>query len=160
MLIHEEIASGLNQQITNEHFAAQTYLAMSTYFRAEGLHELAKKFREQAAEEREHALKIQNYIEERLAPVKFEAIPKPNQDYASVVAALEGALEQEKIVSKQIEDLVGLTEKHDDPTTHVFLDWFVEEQIEEVFTMHKLAQAARMAGPHLIMVEAYLLHIG
>jgi ferritin len=159
MLISQTINDKLNEQINNELFAAQTYLAMSSYFRREGLHELAKVFKEQANEEREHAAKFQNYIEERLGIVQLREIAAPKHEYGSIVEALEGAFEHEKKVSRQIEDLKKLADKEEDHTTGVFLDWFVEEQVEEVYTMHKFAQAARMAGPHIIMVEAYLLHL-
>ena len=159
MLVSEKLNAKLNEQVTNELFASQTYLAMSSMFKREGLHLLAGLFRKQAEEEREHALKILGYIEDRLGKVALAAVPAPKGDYPSVLAALEAAVEHEKLVSRQIDALVELAEEEKDQATQAFLGWFVEEQIEEVHSMHKLAQAAKMAGPALLQIEAYLIHI-
>jgi len=41
-----------------------------------------------------------------------------------------------------------------------FLQWFVDEQLEEVMKMDQLLSVVRRAGErNLLMVEAYLVHI-
>jgi ferritin len=41
-----------------------------------------------------------------------------------------------------------------------FLQWFVDEQLEEVMKMDQLLSVVRRAGErNLLMVEAYLIHI-
>lgn len=160
MLLSDKMNQLLNEQIVNEMFASQTYLAMAAMFRREGLTLLAKRFREQTEEEREHALKLLDYVEDRLGTVQLGAIPEPRREYKSVVEAIDAALEHEKMVSKQIDNLVEQARKDNDNATESFLGWFVDEQVEEVRSMYTLAQVARASGPALLQVEAYMAHLG
>ncbi len=160
MLISDAVVAKLNEQIVNEFFASNTYLAMACYFKRQGLHLLAKLFRKHAVEEREHALKIIDYIEDRAGKAELGAIPVPQNDFASVVEALEAAYEHEKMVSEQFYALCDLADNQKDKSTSNFLGWFIDEQVEEVQLTYQLLQAGKMAGPALLSVEAYLAHIG
>lgn len=161
MLLPQPVNDKLNEQIANEKFAAYSYIGMSAFFDQQGMILLGKMFREQAAEESEiHAAKFLEHIINREGKVQLPAIPAAKTDYTSVVEALEAAYDHEIKVSNQVHALQELAEQHNDRATAIFLDWFVEEQIEEVRTMYKLREVARAAGPHAIQVEAYLVHIG
>lgn len=150
----------LSEQITHEFGAELTYLAMACQFERDSLKMLAKFFRKQADEERGHALKIVDYLLEVGAVPRLEAIPAPAAEHATVLAALEAALAHEQRVTQQIHDLVALAERERDYATRSFLNWFVDEQVEEVSTMEHLVGVCRMCGPHLLQLEAYLMHFG
>ena len=160
MEIPKPVLQKLNEQVVNEFFASQTYLAMAYYFKREGLHLLGKVFIEHANEERDHALKIIDHIDQRRGAVEIGAVPAAKFDYGSVVEALQAAYDHEQMVSKQINALSALADEHGDKSTGVFLDWFVEEQVEEEHLTYKLLKAGQMAGPAILSVEAYLVHIG
>ncbi len=160
MLVSENMQVKLAEQIVNELYSSNMYLSLSSMFLREGLHELSKLFRTFATEERDHALKFVTYMEEREAPVKIGEIASPPNDFPTVLAGLEAAYEHEKKVSNQIFAIYNLADEENDKSTQVFLDWFIEEQVEEVHKTWKLKKAAQMAGPNLLMVEAYLVHIG
>lgn len=159
MPISDAMNAKLNEQITNEFNAAQIYLSMACMFEDMGLRNLAALFRKQTEEEREHALKILDYVPSVEGKVKLAAIPQPPAEWPSVEAAIEGALEHERKVTRQIHDLVALADQEKDYATRSFLNWYVDEQVEEVDSMNNLLQAARLAGKNLLQLEAYIGHL-
>ena len=67
------------------------------------------------------------------------------------------SLDWEVEVTKQIHPLVNLATQESDHTTYNFLQWSVEEQLEEVSSMDQLLQVVRRAGEErLLLVEDYL----
>jgi ferritin len=160
MEISKPMSAKLNDQITHELDACQRYLAITAYFEGLGLKVLAGRFLKQSDEERGHALRIFKYLVDVGAKITLAALPKPKADFPSVVAAIEAACDSERTVSQQINDLVALAEKEKDYSTRTFLQWFVNEQIEEVATMTHLARVARLAGDDLLELEAYVAQIG
>jgi ferritin len=159
MPISKAMNAKLNEQITNEFFASQTYLAMACMFDDMGLKMLAKLYRKQTEEERGHALKILDYVISIEGKVKLQAIPEPTAKYASVLAAIEAALAHERKVTANFEELTALAEKDKDYATRNFLTWFVNEQVEEVEQQVYLAQLARMAADRPLLLEAAVAHM-
>lgn len=160
MSISQAMNAKLNEQITHELHASQTYLAMACLCDDLGLKALTAFFRRQADEERGHGLKILDYIQEVGGTVRLSAIPEPQHKYASVPAAIEAAVEHEKKVTAQVNALVALADKENDYATRSFLNWFVDEQVEEVSSLSHLAQLAQMAGEHLLQLEACVAKMG
>ncbi|MEP0845398.1 MAG: ferritin [Phycisphaerae bacterium] len=158
MMISEAMNAKLNEQVANEFMASQTYLAMACQFEGLNLKNLAAFFRKQTEEEREHALKIVDYVLEVGGRVKLAPLPAPRESYPSVLAAIETALEHEKRVTQQIHDLVSLAEQEKDYASRSFLNWYVDEQVEEVSSMDHLRAVCKMCGDHLLQLEAYLIH--
>lgn len=159
MNISNAMCHKLNEQVTHELSAAQTYLQMACLLEEMGLRVMSARFRTQSDEERGHALKLIDYVLEVGGRVVLDALPRPQCDYASVLAAVEAAVASEQTVTRQINDLVALAEKEQDYATRSFLQWFVDEQVEEVSSMTHLAQLARMAGPNLLQLEQYLQNL-
>ncbi len=154
MSISEKMNQALNHQVTNELGASHAYLAMSQCFERMGLKIFAKRFFNQAEEERGHALKIIKYVQDVEGAVKLGAIPEPRGDYPSAEAIVEAALESERGVTGQVNELVALAETEHDYSTRSFLQWFLDEQVEEVASMHEMLQLVRMAGEgNLLLVE-------
>lgn len=157
MMISSRMNGALNQQVTNEINASFSYLAMSFAFNDMGLKVFGQRYRAQADEERGHAMKIAGYIQEVGGKVCLDAVAKPRDDYDSAQAMVEAALTSEETVTKQINDLVALAEAEKDYATRSFLQWFVDEQVEEVSSMSALLQMVKMAGEaNLFLVEGRL----
>jgi len=159
MALSKAMNAKLNDQITNEFYASQIYLAMACMFEDMGLKMLAKLYRKQTEEEREHALKILDFIPSVEGKVKLQAIPEPPAEYPSVLAAIEAALAHERKVTEQINELVALAESEKDYATRSFLNWYIDEQVEEVQSQAQLAQIAKMVGSNLVQLEAYVAHL-
>jgi len=156
MPISEAMNSKLNEQIRNEFNAAHIYLSMACMFESRSLRTLATLFRNQVDEERGHAMRILDYVLEAGGKVKILSIPEPPPEWPTVVAAIEAALAHERKVTGQINELVALAEKEKDYATRNFLNWYVNEQVEEEASMGHLLEVAKMAGEHLLQLEAYV----
>lgn len=155
MMISNHMAQKLNEQITHELFSAHLYLAMSCAFNHMGLPILGKWFNDQADEERAHGMKIVNYVQDVGAPVRLDALPKPQGFSDSPTDIVSTAVEHELTISRQINELVALAESEKDYATRSFLQWFLDEQVEEVATVNGLLQLVKMGGDkHMLQVEA------
>jgi len=157
MMISEKMNQALNRQVSNEFGASHTYLAMACSFHEMGLKVFAKRFFQQAEEERQHALKIMKYIEDVGGKIVLDGVAKPKGGASSALAIVEAAVEAERTVTGQINELVALAETEKDYATRSFLQWFVNEQVEEVSSMLELLQLVTMAGEkNLFYVESRL----
>ncbi len=160
MLISDKMVAAINKQIGNEFGAFLQYVAIGAYFGNESLPELAKHFNKQALEEREHAMKFVNYVLEAGGLPEIPGIPAPKSRFASAEEAVRLSLDWELTVTKQINELIDLASKENDHTSHTFLQWFVNEQLEEVSSMDMLLKIVRRAGANLLFVEDYLARKG
>jgi bacterioferritin B len=151
------VEDALNAQLGRELEAHLQYLAISSYFHAEGLPELARFFGLQASEEHDHALRFLTYLQDIDARVSIPALAAPRAGFESAEEAVALSLEWERNVSAHIHELVDLSVRSKDHPTQVFLQWFITEQVEEVATMSELLAVVRRAGErNLLMVEDYL----
>jgi bacterioferritin B len=151
----------LNEQIGREFGASQQYVAIAVYYDAETLPQLAAHFYRQAVEERNHAMMIVQYLLDSDEEVAIPGVEAPRTDFAGPVAPVELALEQEQQVTAQIVELSKLARNEGDLVGEQFLNWFLEEQREEVSSMSDLLSIVRRAGDaNILLVEEYLARVG
>jgi ferritin len=131
----ERSKQAINQQLTKELEASYAYLAMAEYCESRSLFGFGTWLRSQSDEERGHAKKFHDYIQDRGHRVHYDALPAPTGDFGSVPEVFEAALENERAVTRAIEDLYSLAEEEKDYTTQAFLNWFLLEQVEEERTV-------------------------
>jgi ferritin len=161
MLANQKLIQAFNQQIGNEMGASMQYIAIASYFDSETLPELAKFFYLQSEEERTHAMRFVKFINDVGGRVVIPALPAPQAEFASAEDAVAKALSWEEEVTRQIYDLVEVAKEDKNYVGIRFLDWFVEEQLEEVTTMNDLLAVIRRAGQdRLLYVEEYLSRRG
>jgi ferritin len=159
MMISKELNDAINTQIGAEFGASHQYVAIATYFDGEGLKKLAEFFYRQAEEEREHAMKFIKYLVDTGGEVHIPAVEAPKATFTSAEEAVKLSLDWEIEVTRQINALYDIARGQNDYASQNFLDWFVEEQIEEVSTMDNLLKVVRRVGEkNIIMMEAYLSH--
>lgn len=160
MLIRPELAKAFNEQIGHELGASMQYLSIAAHFYQRSLTLLAKLFEEQAEEERLHAMKFVKYLQDTQGGLHIPSIPAPKPVFASAEEAAQAALNWEKEVTRQITALMELAIKDKDYLAQSFLQWFIDEQLEEVVKMERMLSIIRQSGEkNLLMVEAYLVHI-
>jgi bacterioferritin B len=158
-MISRELAKAFNDQIGNEFGASMQYVSIAAHFNQRQLTLLAKLFFAQAEEERVHAMKFVKYLLDTKGDLKLPAVPAPTPTFASAEAAVGAALKWEQDVTAQITALMDLAAKQNDYLAQSFLQWFVDEQLEEVVKMDRLLSIIRQSGEkNLLMVEAYLVH--
>ena len=161
MMISKEMVKAMNTQIGHEFGASFQYLAIACYFESEGLTVLGGHFFRQADEERVHAMKFLRYVNETGGRVAIPEVPAPRNVFKSAEEAVELSLAWEKKVTDQINALMDLAVRQKDHLSHNFLEWFVNEQLEEVSSMDRLLSLVRRAGEKgLLLVEDRLAKEG
>jgi bacterioferritin B len=157
MIINQELLARLNEQIGNEFSAMLQYYAIAAHFERETLPMLAGHYHRQAEEEKGHALKFIAFILDVGGHVEIPAIPAPQAKFQFAEEAVRLALNHEERVTAQINQLVAMAKEGRDYTTDTFLQWFVQEQLEEVSSAQDLLSVVQRAGEgNLLRVEEYL----
>lgn len=160
MLISKALAKALSTQVGNEFGASFQYVMMASYFEREALPNLAARFYAQAEEEKMHAMKIARYVTGAGGVLQIPAVPAGQATFKSVEEAIQKALEWELTVTKQINGLVAQAMKENDHLAQNFLQWFVNEQLEEVSTMEMLLVNVRRAGNDLLRIDEFVGRLG
>lgn len=140
----------LNKQLNAELYSAYLYWSMAAYFHDLSLDGFAHWMRLQAREEVEHAEKFYDYIVERGGRVLLAAINNPETEWNSPQAVFEMTLAHEQKVTGMINELVELAMAEKDHATCNFLQWFVEEQVEEEATADGILQQLKLIGDNKV----------
>lgn len=145
-MLSEKMEKALNRQIADEAYASQLYLSMATWCGHSGLSGAAKFFFLQAEEERQHMLKIVNHAMEVEGRVIVLDLSKPPSDFDSLKGVIEKALDHEQSVTASINGLVEASLAEKDYATFNFLQWFVDEQVEEEQSFKSLQDTFDLVG--------------
>lgn len=156
-----KLAAGVNAQVGNELLASHQYIAIATFFDEEGLPALAQHFYKQSLEERDHAMRFVKMLLEASAAVKIPAVSAPKSGFKSAAEAVKLALDSEMRVTAQINALMDQAIADKDHGNKNALEWFVNEQREEMSSMDTLLRMVKRAGESgLFFVENFLLQGG
>lgn len=145
-------------QVGNEFGAHQVYLGISIYFTRQSLNGWAKLFHDQSVEEAQHGSKIIEFLVDNDIAFSLPAVPGAPTEYASARAAIEVAQASERKVTAQFEALANAAREAQDNRTLQFLQWFIEEQVEEERTMAALLDLVD-SGMNLFDAELHLERI-
>jgi ferritin len=144
--IPANVLAELNRQLNHELGAANHYLAMSLWCRAQNLKGLAAFFAKQVGEEREHAGKLIAHVIDRNATPELAAQPAPRQDYQTLVEVVQQALAMEQANTKGIHAVFEAALTAKDYPAQVLLHWFINEQVEEEAWAAELVQRVQEAN--------------
>jgi ferritin len=148
-MIGKKIEQALNEQINAELFSFYIYLAMAAFLEGRNWEGMGKWMQAQAHEEMTHAMKFYGYINERGGTVSLAAIAKPEAKWETPLSAFEAALAHERMITARIGALVELARGEKDHGTEAFLQWFVNEQVEEEGTLEPIVAKLRLAGENV-----------
>jgi ferritin len=143
-MISQKMQDALNEQVNAELYSAYMYLSMATYFESANLSGFANWMNIQTQEEVSHTMKIYKFIEERMGRVILKAIDGPPTEWDSPLAAFEAVFAHEQKVTGLINGLVDLAIKENDHATRGFLQWFVDEQVEEEASADAIVQQLKL----------------
>ncbi len=138
----------LNLQIGKEAYASALYLAMASWAESKGYEGISHWFYAQSEEERLHQLKFLRYINERGGHGVVPLVDQPPVVFNNVKAVFEASLEHEQMVTRAINEIVGLALEEKDFTTHHWIQWFVQEQLEEESSVQRILDKLKMLGEH------------
>ena len=146
-MVSKPIQEALNKQVQMEAESSQAYLAMASWAEIQpGLQGVTEFFYKQSDEERIHMMKLIRFINERGGFAVVPALHQPIITFKSLKSVFEEFLKHELQVSDSINDLVHLSLTEKDYATHNFLQWYVNEQIEEERTARTLNDKLEMIG--------------
>lgn len=129
--MNKKLEAAINEQINFEIESAHIYLAMQSYVAELGLAGFENWLDVQYQEELAHAKKFMKYINERGGRVLIKGFEDPRNDYSSLLEVFEVALNHEFEVTRRIHNIMGLAHEERDYATISFMQWFVDEQVEE-----------------------------
>ena len=145
--------AGINKQINIELYASYVYLSMSYYFDREdvALHNIAKWFKKQSDEEREHATTLMKYQNTRGGRIVLQNVQKPEKDeWGSALEAFQAALALEKFNNQSLLELHSLAGTNGDPQMCDFLeDKYLREQVESIEEIGKIITNLKRVGKGL-----------
>jgi bacterioferritin B len=156
----ERFVEALNEQIGREFNAAHQYTAVGAWYDRETFPRLAKFFYEQAEEERGHAMKMVGYLRDTGADLRLGEVASPRTSFSDHVEPIRLALEHERKVTVSISGLFEIARDTNDYASESFMQWFVDEQVEEEATMEALLQVAERVREYPMMVEEFLARDG
>jgi ferritin len=142
-------------QIGNEFAAHALYMGISVYFDRQSLRRWGKLFKDQAIEEAQHAQKIMDFLTDNEIDFDLPAVKAVSTRFGSPKAAAERALQSEKDVAAQFDRMAALALKAGDHRGHQFLQWFIEEQVEEEAKLQSIVDLIA-SGINLFQAESLL----
>lgn len=155
-MMKPRMQEALNQQINAELYSSYLYISMEAYFAAENLPGAANWMRIQAQEEMFHAMKMFAFVNQRDGRVALRPIAGPPTTWESPLEVFEEVYKHEQHVTSLINDLVKTSIEESDFAANSFLQWFVNEQVEEeanaVALIHKLKRAGDN-GAALLLID-------
>ncbi|OUW15920.1 MAG: ferritin [Opitutales bacterium TMED158] len=160
MDISSELEVALNEQIGVEFTASHAYLSMAAYFERNAFDGFAQWMHLQSEEERMHAMKFYQYLNDRGGVARLPEIEAPRWDFDSVRDVFETSLSQEQTVTEHIYSLYKVAQDESDFATVSFLKWFVDEQVEEEKNVSDMIDKLKMAEGNpesLLLLDRYAL---
>jgi ferritin len=146
-MLSKEMNAALNRQVMMEAESSMAYLAMASWAEQQaGLDGVTGFFYLQSDEERLHMLKLIKFINERGGSAEIPALEKPLAKFDSVKEVFSHFLQHEFKVSESINELVETALKARDYATHSFLQWYVNEQMEEEHVARQLNDKLELIG--------------
>ncbi len=155
-MFHKKMNDAINEQINAEFYSAYLYLAMATYFEGKNLPGFANWMRIQFQEEQFHALKMYDFVHQRGGTVILEAIEKPKAKFKNLLSVFEETLEHEKMITGKIEKLMDIAVELKDYATQSFLQWYIEEQVEEEASVEEILNQLKLVdgkGQAILMFD-------
>jgi ferritin len=132
--------------MTKEAHASQIYLSYASWAAKQGYAGIANFLFRHAEEERNHMMKILEYILQRGGEVTVAAIPAPPSNPTSVHNCFEKVFSHEVDNTTSVYKVVKASLEEEDWATWNFMQWFVKEQIEEETLAMSLLDKVKIAG--------------
>jgi len=145
-MMSKKMLDSLNNHLNEEFYSSYLYLSMATYFEDKNLNGFANWFKLQAQEEWAHGMKFYEFINQTGGKVTLKAIKAPKTSWKSIMEIFKETLAHERHITGLINKLVGQAMQSKDYATNNFLQWFVNEQVEEEANVEEIINKLEMIG--------------
>jgi ferritin len=147
-MLKNPISKSLSDQVNAEYYSAYLYLAMSAYTNRGGYKGISNWLSIQAQEELAHAVHLYEYILERGDTPAFQEIKAPPAAFGSIKEVFEQVLSHERMITERINKIASLALEEGDHATYKFIQWYIEEQVEEEASAEELLAKITVIGNH------------
>ncbi len=145
-MISQTMQTAFSTHIQAELYSSHLYLAMSAFCEAKNFKGFGRWLRVQASEEREHALKMLDFVLARAGQPQIKALEAPPAEHGGILDVFEQVLKHERQVTEQVHKLYEAARAEKDLATQTFLQWFVDEQVQEEATATEIVEKLRFVG--------------
>lgn len=125
----------------NEEFSASnSYMAAAFWFEFRGYSGIAKYLLKESDEERQHGIKIAQYIHKRGGKMSVMEVPAvaAQEEWQKASCVFKTLVDFEVQVEESLKRLHRIAREEGDTTTEVFLNDFLKAQIDEIDEMETL----------------------
>jgi ferritin len=145
-MITKIVEKSINEQIKREEHSSRIYLSMASWAERNGFPGAANWLYVQTEEERIHMLKLVHYLNDRGGTAVIPALDAPDAKFKSLLDVFLQVLKHEEYISESINNLYAVCTKEKDFTTANYLQWYINEQIEEESTVRSILDQIKLAG--------------
>jgi ferritin len=146
-MISKTVEKAINEQIKREENSSRIYLSMASWSERNGFPGAANWLYVQTEEERIHMLKLVHYLNDRGGIAVIPVLEAPIAKFNSLLDVFQLVLKHEEFISDSINQLYAVCVKEKDFTTANYLQWYINEQIEEEKTVRSILDQIKLAGP-------------
>ena len=119
---------------------------MAAYFENKNLTGMSSWMKLQSQEESIHAMKFYDYILKLGGKVKLGKLDAPENEWKSPKEVFENSLKHEQFISESIHKLFDLATQENHHPTKSFLQWFIDEQVEEENSVQQVVENFSLIG--------------
>lgn len=159
-MISKKVADMILVQANKEFISERLYIAMEYYFKSLDLNNYANLFNGYALEERAHAYKMLEFLDEHNCSTKISGLEEVQTTFSGPKDVFEKAYAHEVQVTKAITDIYKTAIKENDIASQQFLDGFIEEQREEEDKMLERLNRLKLAGNDMSAILLLDIHDG
>lgn len=145
-MLTKKVEEFCNRQIEREGYSSNLYLAMASWAENKGLAGVASWLYVQSDEERLHMLKFIKYVNERGGTALLPAFKQPPVKFKSVHDMFKDVLKHEQFISASINEVLAVANDEKDYATSNWIQWFVNEQIQEESSARIILDKLALAG--------------
>jgi ferritin len=145
-MLPKKVEEILNLQIEREDYSSQLYLSMASWAENNGFEGVSNWLYAQTEEERVHMLKLIKYVNDRDGIAAIPGIDTPPTDFGDVFTMFDKVLAHEQYISGTINEIVAVCISENDYTTQNWIQWFVNEQIEEEASVKAIIDKLKLLG--------------
>ncbi len=145
-MLAEKLEQLLVRQIEREYYSSSLYLSMASWADRNGFPGVAEWMHLQSVEERDHMLKIISYVNSRDGKAIIPAIALPPAEFESVLDIFKQVKTHEEFISESLNEIVGVCLEVRDFMTNSWMQWFVNEQIQEEESVSCILDRLKLMG--------------
>lgn len=159
-MLNESLVKALSDQVTAEYYSAYLYMSMAAYCDQEGFKGFSNWMLVQAKEELAHGTHMFQHMLDRGALPLLSDVRAAPRDYGGLVDVFDKTLQHERSVTASINSIASLAISEGDHATYTFIQWYINEQVEEESTASLILQKLKFIGDNASMLYSLDAELG